>query len=238
MTSLMSTILSTSRDHLLGRYERLDEAETEKLDHSPHETSAVKVGSRGSRSLCIRIALSAIVALETAVLAFVLLGAMPHSESAVHVPRPLASTGNGSEIFSEWKDCGHTFSEARSRGCVWDLMLGLWMHESCFNGVMMDRYLRERNHSFFYDRELTREMPEEVARKGELVLWGDAGFHHRHCTYWVDTQVRSYITRRPIPSHLYDYGHTQHCLNYTLDHTVVLALRMDPTFSQCGFPKA
>ncbi|KAH7025177.1 uncharacterized protein B0I36DRAFT_417265 [Microdochium trichocladiopsis] len=195
----MSAMFSTSRGLVLGRYEKLDRDETEELDQSSDGASTVKPGSGGFRSPCIRITLSVIIALETAVLVFVLLTAMPYSESAVHVPRPLDSIGNGSEIFSEWIDCGQSFSEARNRGCVWDLMLGLWIHESCFNGVMMDRYLRERNHSFYYDRELTQEMSEEEARRGEVVLWGDAGFHHRH---------------------------------------FVLALRMDPTFSQCGFPKA
>ncbi len=143
------------------------------------------------------------------------------------------------ESFSKWIDCGHTASEARDRGCIFDLMLSTWIHESCYDGEMMNRYLLEGNHTYFYDEDMLHEMPEEEARRGEYkTLWTDGEFHLRHCVYLMDMQLRSYVTGRPIEVSIYNFRHTQHCVNMTLWHDRDgKKTRLHALLGKCGFPK-
>jgi hypothetical protein len=81
--------------------------------------------------------------------------------------RPLYGSVDMAEDFLEWIECVTTASEARSLGCVFDLMLSSWIHESCFDGDMMDQYLEQENHRYFPDENMTEKMPEEEARRGD-----------------------------------------------------------------------
>jgi hypothetical protein len=161
------------------------------------------------------------------------------NHSKYHNLRPINASTRVDDSFSEWIECGHTALEARRRGCVFDLMLSTWIHESCYDGEMMNRYLLEGNHTYFYDEDMMFEMPEEEARRGEYrSLWTDGEFHLRHCVYLMDMQLRAYVTGRPIEVSICNFRHTQHCVNMTLWHdrdgkkTRLHALR-----GKCGFPK-
>ena len=159
-----------------------------------------------------------------------------------HTFRPLNASdlGNPTDSFSSWIDCGGTPSQARKRGCVFDLMLSTWIPESCYDDEMMNSYLIKGNHTYYYDEDFLRVLPEEKARRGQYdYLWTDGEFHYRHCVYLLDMQLRSYKTGRPVVVGIYALEHTQHCVDMALWHDVGDSkTRLQSSVGKCGFPKS
>lgn len=230
--------LSKLQDSLRGGYKKLSSNEEDDLAMDQTQTSQLHFQSRSRRISHLHVlAIFLLLVMSSSLIAVFFVNKGSHIE--YHSLRPLNGSENPSEGFSEWIDCGQTAPEALDRGCVFDLMLSTWIHESCYDGEVMNRYLREGNHTYFHDEEMVHEIPEEEARRGEYrTLWTDGEFHLRHCVYLMDMQLRAYKTGRPIEVSIYSFEHTQHCVNMTLWHdrdgkkTKIHALH-----GKCGFPK-
>jgi len=157
--------------------------------------------------------------------------------SSHHILRPLETSATN-DLLSEPLDCGSTSTEARQKGCVFDLMLSQWIHELCYDAEMSDGYLLSGHHQYYLYGNWTGELSEAEVRRGEYTeIWVSNQFHFRHCMYTMDLQARAYLTGRPIEVGIYRYDHAQHCVNLTLlndwGNTTVLYKR----FGICGFPK-
>lgn len=69
--------------------------------------------------------------------------------------------------YTIWKDCGHNASEARSHGCIFDVMMTGWVKLDCYNRELSEEYLLEGDFEFFSDQEGTKEIHLDVLRLGE-----------------------------------------------------------------------
>jgi len=88
------------------------------------------------------------------------------------------------EDYKVWKDCGNNATEARQRGCVFDVMMTGWVKEDCYNKALSDQILLEGGFRFFRDAEGTDEIPLDVIRLGEHTHMYTNDLHHRaHCVY-------------------------------------------------------
>ncbi|KAH8693688.1 hypothetical protein BGW36DRAFT_463353 [Talaromyces proteolyticus] len=123
--------------------------------------------------------------------------------------------GNG--LYKVWKGCGTNASEARSLGCVFDVMMNAWTREECYNKGLSEEYLAEWNFQFFYDVEGTREIPLSVMREGEHTYMYSTEYQHRgHCIYtWkmqalaLEAQGRGEV--KQCDDETFSYHHTIHC---------------------------
>lgn len=156
-----------------------------------------------------------------------------------HHSRPLNASANPDASFTESIDCGRTASEARERSCISDLMLSTWIHESCSDCQLINKYLLEGNYIYYYVTNMEHQMPEEEVWRGEYrAIWTQAEFHFRHCIYLMDMQLRSYNTGRPIEVSRNNFGHTDHCVNLALGQDWRGRTARLPTLvGKCGFPK-
>lgn len=230
--------LSELQDSLRGGYKKLSSDEEVDLAMDQTQTSQLHFQCRAHRIPCFHVlAIFLFLLVMSSIFIVSFLNTGNHGE--YHNLRPINASANPGDSFSEWIDCGQTAFEARDRGCIFDLMLSTWIHESCYDGEMMNRYLLEGNHTYFYDEDMVHEMPEEEARRGEYTtLWTDGEFHLRHCVYLMDMQLRAYLTGRPIEVSIYNFGHTQHCVNMTLWHDRDgKKTRLHALLGKCGFPK-
>jgi hypothetical protein len=227
--------LSKVRDKLRGSYKKLSPGGDDDLAVDQDETSQLRFESRPRRiSRCHVLVISLLLLATSSIVMIIIFNT--DNRAKYHNLRPINASASPSDNFAEWIDCGHTAFEARDRGCVFDLMLSTWIHESCYDDEMMNKYLLEGNHSYFYDEDMMHEMPEEEARRGEYkTLWTDGEFHLRHCVYLMDMQLRSYVTGRPIEVSIYNFGHTQHCVNMTLWHD--RDGKKTRLHGKCGYPK-
>jgi hypothetical protein len=119
--------------------------------------------------------------------------------------------------YTTWKDCGSSASEARERGCVFDIMMTGWVKEECYDQALSEEYLKLGGFRFFYDLEGTDEMPLGVVRRGEHHHMYTNDLHHRaHCVYvWklqalaLEAQAKGEV--KLISNESMSYDHTVHC---------------------------
>ncbi len=243
MATKITPALFRDPDRLLGDYDKLGESEeNESLGDSenlpqPHRRFRNHCTGHGLYGLVTAALLSTVV-----ILSFILISNKSSNLIHSNAIRPL-EISETEELFSESYTCGSTPAEARSRGCIFDLMLAQWIHELCYDGETMNEWLLSGQYRYYHHKNQTHELPEEEVLRGEFTeIYATGGFHFRHCAYTVDMMARSFLTGGPIEVSLYRYEHTQHCINTTLTNGWdtygngnMSRLRM--SFGVCGFPK-
>ncbi|KAL2063648.1 hypothetical protein VTL71DRAFT_5453 [Oculimacula yallundae] len=119
--------------------------------------------------------------------------------------------------YAIWKDCGHNASEARSHGCIFDVMMTGWVKLDCYNRDLSEEYLLEGDFKFFSDQDGTKEIPLDILRLGEHThMWTNDLHHRAHCVYvWklqalaLESQAKGKV--KLIDSESYTLDHTEHC---------------------------
>ncbi|KAK0609432.1 hypothetical protein B0T14DRAFT_531946 [Immersiella caudata] len=108
--------------------------------------------------------------------------------------------------------CGSAPSEARSRGCHFDILSFAWQTHECFDAELMDTFIAYDNWTFYTQPNRTSETVDlGTALKGEMSLFVDWKYHVTHCTFMWMQMHRAYGVRGWIDSHLDSYAHTMHC---------------------------
>lgn len=83
-------------------------------------------------------------------------------------------------------DCGSTPSEAKDKGCVWDLMSFSWTHPACYNKNESDKFLAEYGPWKWYEN-VDNKPGAEVLDEDDLpymsMVWTQEHYHIAHCTY-------------------------------------------------------
>lgn len=108
--------------------------------------------------------------------------------------------------------CGSTPAEAKSSGCLFDLMSWCWLHPECHDKTLSDAMLNLGPWVWYNDVGATQQVPQEVAALGEIpIMYVEESFHHIHCTYIWKKMHRAYISGRVIDSYIGSWNHTFHC---------------------------
>lgn len=119
---------------------------------------------------------------------------------------------SGNSNLAALDNCGTTPSEARSRGCPFDILSFAWQTPDCYDHDNTEAF---RTHngtwSYFADIQGTRSRPEEEAMAGGLQTFVTAEYHFTHCTYMWRQLHRAYTIRGYIDDHLDNWNHTLHC---------------------------
>lgn len=98
-----------------------------------------------------------------------------------------------------WKDCGSSASEARAENFRFDLILTTWLHVSCIDTPLMERYLSAGQYSWFSGRSLTIPVADSVVRLGEHEhVYVRKDFHFSHCAYVWEMQMRAFRRGKEI----------------------------------------
>ncbi|KAL8243963.1 hypothetical protein R6Q59_010221 [Mikania micrantha] len=117
-----------------------------------------------------------------------------------------------------WDQCGTTPAEARSRDCIFEVTLSLWVPKECYDRDLEEEYLRSEDLSYYRDMNLTDVVPLDEVRTGEQYGWFVSYQHHiRHCEFGLRKFHRAVISGGKIDGYLLSYNHTMHCLKMFTD---------------------
>eukprot|EP00249_Psilotum_nudum_P027933 c36202_g1_i1 orf=1-456(+) len=72
---------------------------------------------------------------------------------------------------SQWDQCGTTPEEARSRGCIFEVTLSLWVPEECYDRELEEEYLQSKDLVYYRDINLTEAVPLDEVRLGQQYGW-------------------------------------------------------------------
>ena len=128
-------------------------------------------------------------------------------------------------------ECGSSPSEARSRGCHFDVMSFSWLPTPCHDKELAEEFLSLRQWEWFATLpadnnqtdtfedqhrdgrdEVPTAVPLEVVQQGEnerlYVTWR---YHLYHCTYMWRKLHRAMQKGSPVDGYIGEYAHTEHC---------------------------
>lgn len=124
----------------------------------------------------------------------------------------LASGQKDQSAVVDLGSCGSTPEEAKSNGCIFDLMSWCWLHPECHDEILSHEMLSLGPWIWYEDVGATRPVAQEVAALGEIpILYVEESFHHIHCTYIWKKMHRAYLGQRAIDSYIASLNHTFHC---------------------------
>ncbi|KPI37424.1 uncharacterized protein AB675_10359 [Cyphellophora attinorum] len=134
--------------------------------------------------------------------------------------------------------CGGNYTEARDLGCVYDVMMQLWMPKPCYDSVLSEKFLAKGNWTWWSDPENGVTMSDEQMRKGEHdVAFMLMDYHKMHCIFAMEKLVRALRNQWMIIPELVSYDHILHCKMKTLarpDGDVVKGVRAPTGFTSCA----
>lgn len=142
-----------------------------------------------------------------------------------------------SDGLAEINHCGSNFKEARELGCVYDVMMQLWMPPACYDQVLSERFLAEGNWTWWRDPENGVTMSDEEMKKGEhTVAYMLQDYHKMHCIFAMEKLVRALRNQWPLIPELISLDHIVHCKHKTLHRTdgEVRGVRAPTGFTSCG----
>lgn len=146
--------------------------------------------------------------------------------------------GGPNSLAGKILDCGGNPSEARAKGCVYDVMMQDWVPEPCYDSVLTERYLAEGNWTWYADGDGNTTISDEDMRKGEHgAAWMSTSYHKAHCVFsWVKI-VRALRNNRAISQELLSYDHVLHCSHGALkadSDDTRLGVRAPTNYAKCA----
>lgn len=112
----------------------------------------------------------------------------------------------------ESSNCGATPSEAKAKGCIFDLMSWCWLPPACHDETLSREILDWGPWLWYEDVKATRPVAQDIAALGEIdILYVEESFHQTHCTYIWKKMHRAYLAQRAIDSYIGGFNHTIHC---------------------------
>ncbi|KAJ5770659.1 uncharacterized protein N7511_002710 [Penicillium nucicola] len=112
--------------------------------------------------------------------------------------------------------CGSYPSEAKSLGCVFDLMNFGWTAPECYYEEISTAGIAKGPYKFYLDEDLTVEIPQDVALSGRVVdVYTTRHYHREHCIW---SQAVLALAMKDdnvlIPQVIAQQNHTAHCQHY------------------------
>ncbi|KAK6222046.1 hypothetical protein QIS74_04301 [Colletotrichum tabaci] len=106
--------------------------------------------------------------------------------------------------------CGSTSSEARARGCHFDVLSFCWVPEECFDRELTDEFRRAGPWVFYTDRNKTASVTEEEFGADVRPVYLTNRLHKTHCAYNILRFHKALTEGRMV--HKEDVlTHTEHC---------------------------
>jgi len=159
-------------------------------------------------------------------------------QSAVADDKTASSTDDSAALL-QISSCGGSAEEARALGCIFDVMMQLWMPVECYDQALSERFLAEGNWTWWADSSASRAMSDEEIRRGEHdAVYVAQDYHVTHCIYAWEMLVRTMRNQQPMIQELISYDHVIHCRHNTLqrpdDGGYVRGVRAPTGFTRCA----
>lgn len=158
---------------------------------------------------------------------------------------PIAMTPSSTSVASsadsthEWKTCGNTVQEALSSNCRYDVILGTWYHEDCYDEELLNTYVARYGLTWYAESGLLQPIPRENVSLGLRETWyANRDYHYMHCGYTWEMIIRALAAGRPIVKEISTFGHTEHCTEILVSHDKLHRneTKVDVAYHSCGFP--
>jgi hypothetical protein len=127
------------------------------------------------------------------------------------------TNARGDEGQQAWTNCGSSPTEARRRGCSFDMLSHAWLPKECYDEEISTAYRQAGSWEYYLDQHGKYPISEAEVSEGETDVWLRERQHYVHCTYMWRQMHRAFTVLGHIDSHLNNPNHTRHCQNIFLE---------------------
>jgi hypothetical protein len=139
--------------------------------------------------------------------------------------------------FSSPTPCGSSPAEARTAGCIFDVMSFSWLSPSCFDADLTHEFEHHADWHWYRNPMATKEVAKEEVLQGESrQLFVDTKYHRAHCTFMWKKLHRALAKGWYVDSYIGSYNHTKHCEHMLLgedSHAGGLSTAILTKFPRC-----
>jgi hypothetical protein len=145
-------------------------------------------------------------------------------------------------------DCGISPSEARDRGCIFDIMRYAWTPPECYYGDASTEFwetIKAAGHGKWFtdtsgNETITADSDADLIEKLSNMRTGYTtnAYHAAHCILTSRIYRQALATGQVVPEDIPDYGHSLHCeeiLFSALDYSEATAEHRLSTIAYMGF---
>lgn len=114
-------------------------------------------------------------------------------------------------------NCGNTTTEARARGCKYDVLLNMWAPAACIDEEFVNEYLDDSSWAAYADPGMTQKLSsiDEISEMDHY--YTSVRDHVNHCAVMWKKQFFALFEERNIDTMSASPGHTDHCAQYLID---------------------
>ncbi|CAF9936895.1 MAG: hypothetical protein HETSPECPRED_010490 [Heterodermia speciosa] len=204
--------LSKPGDRSREKYRRVRFEDDDEIDSIMHSDSQAQLASashwKRTIALSIAIVCSSLVA--------ILLTITVHSTTSLRDPV--------TEVVAS--PCGNSPTEARARGCHFDVISFCWLPDTCYDAELSETFDNMTTWEWFLDPNRTQPISHQQAMTGEYTgLYVNWEYHLRHCTAMWEKLHRAILGagKSAIDGYIGPLDHTKHCSQMLLsDRDVAL----------------
>ncbi|MCJ1278464.1 hypothetical protein MMC21_006281 [Puttea exsequens] len=140
---------------------------------------------------------------------------------------------NDTETVMHWKDCGNSSTEARAKGCLFDVLLTTWIHADCYDSQLHESYLAKHDFPWWRKPEMEDPITLDEVRRGDYnEIYTNLDYHFVHCGYAWEMILRAFRRGKAIEGELWAMAHTTHCVHNMVDRP---SMPLDRTILNVGF---
>lgn len=215
-----------------AEYNELSRKSSLECTEGGHETHWKPPNSpfiRGTRLMIVLgVSLAVMIALQSYIL-FILKTGTTQAETV-----PGSSYTSGQQK-PRYESCGSSPAEARSRGCQYEIVTGVWELPECFDQELQDEYLHHLDWKWYEDEEMTQEIAPEVIALGEYtVAYAPQQWHLMHCGYRWLKQHKVYKNGGSLDQEAESLEHTRHCAHsFDTWPIPITPVRITPQYPGC-----
>jgi hypothetical protein len=109
-------------------------------------------------------------------------------------------------------DCGTSPAKAHARGCHYDIMLGSWLPEQCYDKKLADEWSADEEGLWYHDQNFTQPFATSDLRKGQhMDAYTRWDFHLKHCLYTWERAMWNIRYNRMLEHDTRSLHHARHC---------------------------
>ncbi|TDZ61935.1 hypothetical protein CTRI78_v004006 [Colletotrichum trifolii] len=131
--------------------------------------------------------------------------------------------------------CGNSSSDARARGCHFDVLSFCWVPDECFDRELTDKFRKAGPWVFYTDMNKTASITEEQFGSNTQHVYLTNRLHKAHCAYNMLRFHKALTENRMV--HREDVlTHTQHCTQVLtrIDEPEDILVRAKIQYPDCG----
>jgi hypothetical protein len=113
--------------------------------------------------------------------------------------------------------CGTTPSEARAKGCIFEMTGFSWLPEECADRAVETEFLNSKALQYYRDANYTQEVPLEEVRRGDGPgFYVKQDYHLAHCGFLFKKLHKAISQGKKVDGVIFPFHHTAHCVHMLL----------------------